>query len=538
MFSRNIFDIEDISRECDLIHSPGKSIAWEGPANTSIVTIVPPSVYPPREDTHLLATAIYLHGKGGGRRFLEVGVGSGVVTTFASLQGWVVSGCDINPMAVSCTRGLLREHGVDASTIFEGGPSEDGFTDEGETENDDSTCAETGIEWAGTGGYDLIVWNLPYLAPTASGEPHLGPLEEAGLVDFDGADGKLLESLERYPQILNRSGTILLLCNDAANGLTLRSRWMARGWASRILERRVFGDGEILRVLELWRPWQDSSVLLVDEIDSTNSHLLDFGGRQGDRIRAVQQLSGRGQRERRWESVYGDLTCSWLIHEGKIPQNGVVPGMLQLEAALAVLDTIAALSGMQLPDEGNLAMENIAAAGFSVKWPNDIWYEGGKLAGILAESRSFQERLRIVLGIGLNVAVRKRSSAFTTARATLADYNSTIRSIVKIEMVLNAALASILERRHNAVDSGDEPTETGGITDPGGDESTNPEVGELIFASITLHVEKYGNPTMNGEEITLRGIAPSGTLEIIDQSGEHLSIDDTMSLLWPSNSEG
>ena len=240
MVSRDFFDLDNISRESDNVQSTGNDITWNGPANTSIDTIIPNSVYPPREDTYLLATAIFHRGEGKGKRFFEIGVGSGVVTAFASKQGWDVSGCDINPMAVSCTRGLLLERGVGTSTIFEGGPGEEG-NDDGDDDNN-----LTGCDWAGNGEYDVIVWNLPYLVPPKSGEPLLGPFEEAGLIDFENSDSKLLDSLERNPRLLNREGTVLLLCNNYANGLSLRSRWMARGWASRIIEQSVMGDGEIL----------------------------------------------------------------------------------------------------------------------------------------------------------------------------------------------------------------------------------------------------------------------------------------------------
>jgi biotin-(acetyl-CoA carboxylase) ligase len=206
--------------------------------------------------------------------------------------------------------------------------------------------------------------------------------------------------------------------------------------------------------------------------------------------------------------------------------------MLQLEAALAVLDAIAALSGQQLPSEGRSAMESMAALGFSVKWPNDIWYKGGKLAGILAESRSFQERLRIVLGIGINIAERKRASDSSRPLATLADYNLVSHSIVKIEVVLNAALASIQERCPS------HPEHRQKTTTITGESIANTGVNELVFASVAIHVEKYGTPTLNHEEITLLGISPTGTLEIIDQGGNHLSIDDTSSLLWPPQSAG
>ena len=206
--------------------------------------------------------------------------------------------------------------------------------------------------------------------------------------------------------------------------------------------------------------------------------------------------------------------------------------MLQLEAALAVLDAIAALSGQILPSGGLPAIENIADLGFSVKWPNDIWYKGGKLAGILAESRSFQESMRIVLGVGINLAERNQVSNVNTHLSSLANYDLIPHSIVEIEVVLNAALSSIFERRENQrnVLDGAQMFTADGITNTG--------PGELVFASVALHVSKYGNPTLNSDEITLQGISPSGALEVVEQSGNHRSIDDTSALIWQPLSEG
>jgi hypothetical protein len=103
---------------------------------------------------------------------------------------------------------------------------------------------------------------------------------------------------------------------------------------------------------------------------------------------------------------------------------------------------------------------------------------------------------------------------------------------VNIEVVLNAALASIQERCPSYPEHRQKTTT---IT---GESIANTGVNELVFASVAIHVEKYGTPTLNHEEITLLGISPTGTLEIIDQGGNHLSIDDTSSLLWPPQSAG
>jgi BirA family biotin operon repressor/biotin-[acetyl-CoA-carboxylase] ligase len=62
-----------------------------------------------------------------------------------------------------------------------------------------------------------------------------------------------------------------------------------------------------------------------------------------------------------------------------------------LAAALAVAETCELLAGVET----------------SIKWPNDVWIDGRKVSGILAEARPDQspDRSWLVVGIGLNTSV-------------------------------------------------------------------------------------------------------------------------------------
>lgn len=64
--------------------------------------------------------------------------------------------------------------------------------------------------------------------------------------------------------------------------------------------------------------------------------------------------------------------------------------LLPLATGVAVADTVGAIVGQ---------VDRTA-----VKWPNDVWLDGRKVAGILVEGRP-QERWSVI-GIGLNVAFR------------------------------------------------------------------------------------------------------------------------------------
>ncbi|WP_028110733.1 bifunctional biotin--[acetyl-CoA-carboxylase] ligase/biotin operon repressor BirA [Ferrimonas futtsuensis] len=131
-----------------------------------------------------------------------------------------------------------------------------------------------------------------------------------------------------------------------------------------------------------------SKVLLFDEVDSTNSYLLNHLGSfaSGDSCLAERQTQGRGRRGRQWVSPYAGslyLSMYWRL-DGGIAQAGglsLVVGVLLVEA-----------------------LESCGIAGVSVKWPNDLYFGDSKLAGILVEMRGqYGEPADMVIGCGINV---------------------------------------------------------------------------------------------------------------------------------------
>jgi BirA family transcriptional regulator, biotin operon repressor / biotin---[acetyl-CoA-carboxylase] ligase len=111
--------------------------------------------------------------------------------------------------------------------------------------------------------------------------------------------------------------------------------------------------------------------------DSTNERakqLAEAGAPHGTLVTADEQTAGRGRQGREWTAPpRSAVLMSLVLRE--------LDERLPLTAAVAVCDS--------LP---------VKAA---IKWPNDVWIDGRKLAGILVEGRP-QEGWA-VLGIGLNV---------------------------------------------------------------------------------------------------------------------------------------
>ncbi|MDQ3111586.1 MAG: methyltransferase [Bacteroidota bacterium] len=83
-----------------------------------ITVNIPPGVFHPGFffSTKLLITFLEKQQLSG-KRFLEMGSGSGMISIFAAQQKAVVTACDISPLAVECTLGNAKNNGVSISVF-------------------------------------------------------------------------------------------------------------------------------------------------------------------------------------------------------------------------------------------------------------------------------------------------------------------------------------------------------------------------------------------------------------------------------------
>jgi BirA family biotin operon repressor/biotin-[acetyl-CoA-carboxylase] ligase len=119
--------------------------------------------------------------------------------------------------------------------------------------------------------------------------------------------------------------------------------------------------------------------------DSTNERARDLaaaGATSGTIVTAAEQTAGRGRRGRQWTSPAGKAVLCSAILSPLDARHALLP----LAAPLAVCE----------------AAESLAPVQCRVKWPNDVWVEERKLAGILIEA---QPPSWAVIGIGLNVSI-------------------------------------------------------------------------------------------------------------------------------------
>ncbi|MCS6261544.1 bifunctional biotin--[acetyl-CoA-carboxylase] ligase/biotin operon repressor BirA [Shewanella baltica] len=134
----------------------------------------------------------------------------------------------------------------------------------------------------------------------------------------------------------------------------------------------------------------DNRCFYFDEIASTNAFMLSHTTelKNGDVCVAEYQSAGRGRRGRTWVSPYGHhlyFSLFWTFPQGMAQAMG-----LSLVVACTLVEVLK-----------SFGVENIG-----VKWPNDIYLDNKKLAGILIEmSGQADSQCQLIIGVGVNMAM-------------------------------------------------------------------------------------------------------------------------------------
>ena len=128
---------------------------------------------------------------------------------------------------------------------------------------------------------------------------------------------------------------------------------------------------------------------VLASVDSTNAEAarLAPGLRGPEWILALEQTAARGRRGRAWVNPVGNFAATLVMRPNESPDKVALRSFV---ASLALYDALVAATGR--------------AEGISLKWPNDVLLNGGKLAGILLESAGAGRGLsHFAIGIGVNL---------------------------------------------------------------------------------------------------------------------------------------
>lgn len=135
-------------------------------------------------------------------------------------------------------------------------------------------------------------------------------------------------------------------------------------------------------------PWQPlmQFVTTVDSTMNAARSLAAAGAPHGSSVIAHHQTAGRGRRGRTWCTPAGHhLTLTTVLR----PHGHKALHTLSLVAAVAV----------------RRAVMHLGACDVGLKWPNDVWVQGRKLAGLLLEAEGLHTNTPwVLIGIGLNIA--------------------------------------------------------------------------------------------------------------------------------------
>lgn len=165
----------------------------------------------------------------------------------------------------------------------------------------------------------------------------------------------------------------------------------------------------------------------IEEVPSTNDYLSELC-KQGHAeefytVIAENQTAGKGQRGNHWESEAGkNLTLSMVLYPTTIKANEQF--YLSMLIAISMIDVLTNYT-----------------EGFSIKWPNDIYWHDKKICGILIENELEGKYLsQAIIGIGLNI----NQNTFTSSAPNPISLSQIIGKEIDREEILSKIIHAII----------------------------------------------------------------------------------------------
>ncbi len=188
-----------------------------------------------------------------------------------------------------------------------------------------------------------------------------------------------------------------------------------RGKGYRLITPVDFLDADVILGQLPDRLRSTISLQVHDELDSTNAEVIrqrSHGGGIDTLVvcLADYQSAGRGRRGRQWQSPR--------------EENVYLSLGLTFRGGFAMLDGLSLVLGLAVAD----ALEGQGVANVGLKWPNDVFVQGSKLAGILVELQGELEEgvVQVVAGIGINVHMSRAEGVeqtWTSLARSMPDQN-------------------------------------------------------------------------------------------------------------------
>ncbi len=223
--------------------------------------------------------------------------------------------------------------------------------------------------------------------------------------------------------------------------------------------------------------------LHLDQTDSTNAYLQRKLAECDIRnwvVSADEQTAGKGMGSNGWESEPGkNLTFSMALDVGFLPAERQF--LLSEAVALGLAEALVAV---------------LPADKLRIKWPNDIYFENRKLAGILINSTIKANKMDVsIIGIGLNVSQMQFKDWPT--------HPISLRQITGKEYALQPLLEQVAESIYNKVEI----------------LNSSPAAIEQDYLQRLFRYRTWADYEVDGKAMRLfmTGIDPFGQLQLVDE---------------------
>ncbi|WMY97224.1 MAG: bifunctional biotin--[acetyl-CoA-carboxylase] ligase/biotin operon repressor BirA [Arsenophonus sp.] len=193
---------------------------------------------------------------------------------------------------------------------------------------------------------------------------------------------------------------------------------------------------DFLNSEKIYKLVKNGRIIILPIIHSTNQYLIECIEKlkSGDVCIAEYQTNGRGRRGRFWNSPFGYnlyLSLYWNFQKHPIKILG-----LNIAISTVIAETL-----------NKLLNQNKIQS----KWPNDIYLNEKKLAGILIEIiKKIDNSTHIIVGVGLNIKKNKNSILNTNQQCiTLEEAGIIIKkNIIASKLILKLRYTLLKFEKH------------------------------------------------------------------------------------------
>lgn len=207
------------------------------------------------------------------------------------------------------------------------------------------------------------------------------------------------------------------------------------------------------------------SIDIFSSVNSTNIYLKEnlrlSSASNYQLIITEQQTAGIGRNNRSWESPsYKNIYMSLgAIFDSLSPDFSALTIVVAIAVVRSIKRFIISEISMELNNSSFNRSSNIGKDlkdmllefldDLKIKWPNDIYYKGKKLSGILVDStKKDNSNIQLIMGMGINVNIAPETKDSRDAACLLDIYHDCIS---KIHSLLNASSKKIILDRNKLI---------------------------------------------------------------------------------------